>query len=182
VRVTRSFAILLVTLFAEVLCGQTFEFRNAAADPLVLGLMQDLAGRGAQKINDLEVAAFIVRESSGAFSCLLWPHSANIRSERYRGRIPAGTVAVAHTHPLYAPQPSGGDVAESKRIGLPIYVLTRWDLYVVDPSSGQRVALIERKNWTPQRGKRCECKTVWSNPAEAQQIGEIGASSSTDHR
>jgi hypothetical protein len=78
---------------------------------------------------------------------LLWPHTANLRSEHYEGEIPAGTVALAHTHPLFAERPSKGDVAESMRIRLPIYVITRWHLYVVDPQSGERVALIANRSW-----------------------------------
>lgn len=40
------------------------------------------------------------------------------------------------THPIYAEKPSRGDVDLAQRIGLPIYVVTRWYLYVVDPTTG----------------------------------------------
>ena len=179
-------AVVFLTLFATQALGQMFDFRHAADDPEVLALLQDLAVRGANQPGDLEVAAFIVLKADGGVSCLLWPHSANMRSEHYQGRIPEGTVAIAHTHPLYAPQASGGDVAQSKRIGLPIYVLTRWNLSVVDPSSGERVALIERKSWIRSMGKRSTCKTGWSNAAVAQRADGnssvvMKVSGSSDH-
>ncbi|HEX9160796.1 MAG TPA: hypothetical protein VF980_03740 [Thermoanaerobaculia bacterium] len=124
--------------------------------PDVLMVLCDLANRGARLVDQQEVAAFIVQDASGAISCVLWPHTANTRSEHYDGRIPAGTVALAHTHPLFAEHPSNGDVAESKRLGLPIYVITRWNLYVTDPHSGEHVALIARKNWV-QKTPHQEC-------------------------
>ena len=157
------FAILLLAIYATEASADSFDFRRAADDPQVLKSLQDLAVRGANLADDQEVAAFIVRDASGGTTCRLWPHTANLRSEHYRGGIPTGAVAVAHTHPLYAEQPSRGDVAESKRIGLPIYVITRWNLYVVDPRTGERVLLIVHKNWM-RGGSRNQCQSM--NPAE----------------
>src|SRR5439155_21802873 len=97
--------------------------------------------------DDREIAAFLVQDASGSIASVKWPHTAAARTERYHGVIPARTVAIAHTHPTYAPLPSRGDVAQAMRIGLPIYVITRWSLYVVDPTSGACVALIEHKDW-----------------------------------
>jgi len=163
-----------------------FDFRHAADDPEVLALLQDLAARGAYQPDDVEVAAFIVLKADGGVSCLLWPSSMSVRSAHYQGRIPEGTVAIAHTHPGYAPQASRGDVDQSKRIGLPIYVLTRRELSVVDPSSGERVALIEGKSWIRSMGKRSTCKTGWSNAAVAQRADgnssvAMKVSGSSDH-
>jgi proteasome lid subunit RPN8/RPN11 len=134
--------------FALLLFAISFDLRRAADDPQVLAFLQDLAVRGAYQVDHQEVAAFIVQDGNGVTSSVLWPHTANVRSERYRGAIPAGTVAIAHTHPLYAERPSRGDIEQAKKIGLPIYVITRWNLYVVDPSSGASIALIKNKNWT----------------------------------
>src|SRR5581483_1901773 len=83
-------------------------------------MLQDLAVRGSSKVDDLEVAAFIVKGPDGAVRCLMWPHTANRRAEEYHGSVPEGTVAIAHTHPLFAELPSRGDVEQSKRIGLPM--------------------------------------------------------------
>jgi proteasome lid subunit RPN8/RPN11 len=124
-----------------------FDYRRAADDLRVLSVLQEMAVRGAQQVDDREVAAFLVQDASGSIASVKWPHSGAARSERYDGVIPAGTVAIAHTHPTYAPLPSRGDVGQAMRIGLPIYVITRWSLYVVDPTSGTCLALIEHKNW-----------------------------------
>jgi hypothetical protein len=152
------FAILIAFLASQSF-GQSFDFRGTVDDPHVLSLLQDLAVRGAYKLGGLEVAAFIVQEPDGGFSCLLWPASAGFRSEHFSGTIPAGTVAVAHTHPGYFERPSSRDVAESKRIALPIYVVTRWNLFVVDPASGERVELIRQKDWMG-RAAHHECQSL----------------------
>lgn len=170
------FALLLLAIYTTGVSADSFDFRRATDDPQVLGSLQDLAFRGANLSDGQEVAAFIVRDGSGGTACWLWPHPANVRSEHYRGGIPTGTVAVAHTHPLGSEQPSRGDVAESKRIGLPIYVISRWDLYVVDPQTGERVPLIAHKNWM-RGGSRNQCRSMIR--AEEQQIVTVRPSDST---
>ena len=135
-----------LAIFILALLNRPFDFRTA--DPALIGILRTLANRGAFLRNDMEVAAFIVRDGNGELACQMWPHTASIRAAHYQGAVPAGTVAVAHTHPIYAEQPSRGDIEQAKRIGLPIYVITRWSLYVVDPSSGASVAVISQKNWT----------------------------------
>jgi len=126
----------------------SFDVRHSVDDPHVLSALQDLAHRGAYQTDQTEVAAFLVRDANGVITSVMWPHSANRRSEHFEGMIPAGTVAIAHTHPLQADQhPSGGDIALAKKIGLPIYVVTRRNLYVVD-SSGVVIELLTRTNWT----------------------------------
>ena len=124
-----------------------FDVRNSANDPQVLAALQNLAARGAHQVDQQEVAAFLVRDANGAVSCVMWPHTANRRSEHYEGAVPAGTVAIAHTHPIFAERPSRGDIEQAKKIGLPIYVVTRWNLYVVD-ATGEVVRLIAQKNWS----------------------------------
>lgn len=145
-------AVILLALFAP------FDLAGAAG-PEMLGILSDVSQRGARQRDDMEVAVFIVKAPDGRLSCLLWPHTASIRSARYDGAIPIGTIALAHTHPLYAEKPSRGDVALAQRMGLPIYVVTRWHLYVVDPTTGLSVELIRQKNWT-RDNPRCSCKAL----------------------
>ena len=136
-------------LFAIRLSASTagsFDVRRAADDPQVLAVMQDIALHGAYQLDQQEVAAFLVRDANGAISSVLWPLTANRRSEHSDGVVPAGTVAIAHTHPIFAERPSSGDIAQARKIGLPIYVITRWNLYVVD-ATGAVMPLIEKKNW-----------------------------------
>jgi hypothetical protein len=62
--------------------------------------------------------------------------------------IPGNVIALVHTHPPNADKkPSPGDVDTARRSGLPVYVLTRWYIYAVDPASGAIVPLIEGRNW-----------------------------------
>ena len=135
-----------VAVFIFALLNRPFDFR-AAGNPALMGILRDLGVRGANKAGDMEVAAFITQNTDGTLSCVLWPHTASIRAAHYQGAIPAGTVALAHTHPQQLERPSSGDIAQAKRIGLPIYVISRWYLYVIDPSSGASIALITQKNW-----------------------------------
>ena len=140
-------AILLLAFYASHSAAESFDVRRAADDPQVLAVMQDIARRGALQTDQQEVAAFLVRDESGAIASSLWPHTANRRSEHYEGAIPAGTVAIAHTHPIFAERPSRGDIEQARKIGIPIYVITRWSLYVVD-ETGDVTALIAHRNWT----------------------------------
>ena len=82
---------------------------------------------------DFETAAFIVRGPDGGLSRIFWPGGHLFRRARWRGVIPPNAVAVMHTHPNRMPRPSDHDIAESKRIGLPFYVVTRTTLCRVDP-------------------------------------------------
>ena len=135
-------------LAAVLLLALSFDVRHSADDPRVLAVLQDIAHRGAYQTDQQEVAAFLVRDANGVISSVFWPHTANRRSEHYDGAIPAGTVAIAHTHPWQADQhPSRGDIAQAMKIGMPIYVVTRLNLYVVE-STGEVIALFERTNWT----------------------------------
>lgn len=158
-RIVRSLSIVLILSLGTELSGQPFDFRGAPANHAVAGILRTLAGKAALKTDEMEVAIFIVREPDGDFTCRLWPHTASRRSEHYKGSIPTGTVAIGHTHPYYMPLPSGGDVAESTRIGLPIYVVSRWEVNVVDPASGKNVLLLRGTAWSDIAERR-ECTQI----------------------
>jgi len=147
-------AVFLIALFAH------FDLTGVAESEL-LGILSDVSDRGARQRDDMEVAVFIVKAPNGHLSCLLWPHTASIRSAHYDGPIPRGTIALAHTHPIYAEKPSRGDVEQAKRIGLPSYVVTRWHTYVVDPATGRSVEVIRAKNWT-RSNPSCGCRALQS--------------------
>jgi hypothetical protein len=134
--------------------AQSFDYHRIDNSALI-GALRAVALLGFLRVDNTEVAAFIVRDGD-VISCLLWPHTVLLRSARYDGKLPEGTVAVAHNHPLESPLPSRADIAEAKRIGLPMYVVTRWHLYVVDPSTGERIELIRSRDWTRGgSGDRC---------------------------
>lgn len=76
-----------------------------------------------------ESAAWIVRDGSGA-ALREWTFSGAVERASWRGPAPEGALAVVHTHPRTAdPRPSSGDVALARRLGLPVYTLTRGGLW-----------------------------------------------------
>ncbi len=152
----------IVVLLAALL-SHPFEFRRTARDANAIAALSDLARKGDDQKKEIEVAAFLVRESNGDLSCLLWPISEEQLIARFKGQFPPGVVAVAHTHPSWNPKPTRWDIDESRRTGLPIYVLTRYDVYVIDPHSGESIHVIERRYWTPRTSTRCECQANWKD-------------------
>jgi hypothetical protein len=71
-----------------------------------------------------ERGAFLIREDDGTLTMAMWPHAGFARAE-WRGGIPRGTIAVVHTHPIgMSARPSAHDVAQAKRLALPVLVVT----------------------------------------------------------
>jgi hypothetical protein len=83
------------------------------------------------RMEDEERAAFLVRRDDGTVALHHWPKS-GFRSARWKGQLPAGVIGVMHTHPVRLPRPSGQDIAEARRLGLPFYVVSRRQLCVAD--------------------------------------------------
>jgi proteasome lid subunit RPN8/RPN11 len=127
-----------------------FDFRRAD-NAALMDILRDLAGKGALLPDETEIGAFIVRKTDGELSCLLWPRTHTRRSARYTGAMPPGVVAIAHTHPPHFPHPSLADVGVARRMGLPSYVVSRRDVFVIDPSSGDSIALLANESWTGSR-------------------------------
>lgn len=82
-------------------------------------------------IDDIEVAAFVVRRDDGALDLVHWPRG-DYRKAHWDGVLPDNVIAVMHTHPAQVPRPSAQDVAEARRLRLPFYVVSRPRLCVVD--------------------------------------------------
>jgi hypothetical protein len=74
--------------------------------------------------SDRERAAFLVLRGDGTFHCAVWPASNTWHSASWSGAIPFGTVAVMHTHPRHIPQPSTQDMAQARRLDIPVLVVT----------------------------------------------------------
>lgn len=121
---------------------------QSADDAVLVGYLRDLEGRAALKTDDLEVAAFIIADDDGGLVCRMWPHTANRASEHYDGAIPKGTIAVAHSHPYRMPQPSRNDIDLAQRLKIRVYVVSRWELHVVEPEFGKDVTLLRGQGWT----------------------------------
>lgn len=113
---------------------------------LELAAMIDDSLRGPR---ETEIAAFLVLDEYGDLGLVRWQNSAKSRAQSFTGVVPAATVGIVHTHPNGWARPSSGDRREAKRTGLPIYVLTRWDIWVAGPA-GEVVPLVERQDWPDQ--------------------------------
>ncbi|MCU1350553.1 MAG: hypothetical protein JWO56_3583 [Acidobacteria bacterium] len=130
---------------------------DLVAQPNVAACFAALLKLGGYGKRPEERAAFLVLHADHTFSCVVWPPTFGYRSERWRGPIPDGTVAIVHTHPEREPAPSSFDVAEAERIGVPILVLTNHSVTAAYPSA-KRVATLAGRDWTSRGdGAHCFC-------------------------
>jgi hypothetical protein len=74
-----------------------FALQLATSDPELVAALRILAVSGSHQIDDIEVAAFLVRDGDGLVSCVMWPNNRTTRSAHFQGVIPDGTVALAST-------------------------------------------------------------------------------------
>src|SRR5712692_5282866 len=118
---------------------------------------RDLLRQGHWGLVSSERAAFIVQRADGSMGCVLWPASGLMDRETFHGRIPSGTKAIIHTHPIAWPLPSEHDRVEAERLGIPIYVLTQRAIYRTDGQAA--IALVRDAMWyreIPESSLRCE--------------------------
>lgn len=105
----------------------------------------DTAGATEQ----FEHAAFIIRTPAGNFDLLRWTQT-GFHAASWAGPIPAGVVAVIHTHPRSRPMPSMQDRAEAVRLAMPFYIVSRGALCLADVTGGvycaERIPWVHRGN------------------------------------
>ncbi len=117
-------------------CGPMTETaRRIFADVLVRSL---LVGGGR------EIAAFAVATRGEDLECALWPRHGSVHEETFYGMIPPATVALVHSHPNGAAAPSRADVEVARRLRLPVYSVTRTEVWVVDVEGTTRNLVRER--------------------------------------
>jgi hypothetical protein len=140
-------------------------------------VLSELAQLGGYGVFPHERAAFVVRDHDGAIACVLWPPTNQFQRASVRTVIPAGTIAIAHTHPMSSPAASEHDREEARRLMLPIVVVGRSSLQWVD-IDGKITASRSGVVWMKQsRAQRLcsvrpepESKTARREPAPAQQV------------
>ena len=77
-----------------------------------------------------ERAGFLVLDGDH-FRLVLWPPSHRYHAEEWNGKIPQGTVAAVHTHPIGLPDASNVDRTEAQRVGIPMFVITMRSVVLV---------------------------------------------------
>jgi hypothetical protein len=66
-----------------------------------------------------------------------------------------------HTHPLNRPKPSEADVKQAMALSLPMYVVTRSHITVIEPYDGNVIPVVSGRFWMANSvPNRCEPK--WS--------------------
>jgi hypothetical protein len=142
-----------------------FDFRQAGGDAALRGLFATFMNVSGNRTDDLEHAAFLVRASDGNLSCVQWPYANWERARIYRRVIPEGTVAILRVQAWRHQRPTSEDIAQSVRSGLPVYTLTRWHIYAVDPASGETEQIVSREDWsrglTASADGRCSLMKNW---------------------
>jgi hypothetical protein len=84
-------------------------------------------------LDPTEHAAWVVAGPSG-FVWIPWPWEGRWEKAQWRGRVPAGAVAIVHTHPARVnPQPSDLDRATSERLGVAVYTISRSGIWKAGP-------------------------------------------------
>jgi hypothetical protein len=114
--------------------------------------------------SDTERAAFIVERADGSLGCLLWPALHLFDQEAFHGAIPAGTLAIVHTHPVSAGErPSNQDQREAERLGVPIYVLSLRGVYKASPQASSSLPIVRGEFWFRRRapeGQTAHCQPM----------------------
>ena len=86
-----------------------------------------------------ERAAFLIREKDGTLTLEPWP-AGGPRHASFRGQMPAGAIAILHTHPRGEERPSAQDRVEAKRLRMPVVVITAERVMAAMPD-GREVGL-----------------------------------------
>jgi hypothetical protein len=116
------------------------------------GYFVDVMRAAAFGMRNTERAAFIVEQNDGSLGCQPWPAWHLQADETFRGVIPKGTLAIIHTHPTYRGKlPSAQDHLEAIRLGIPIYVLTRNDIYKTSTEISSSLPVVQDELWFKRR-------------------------------
>ena len=135
-----------VAAFIVVLMAAPLGVREVACDATVLQDSWNLLAQARYGQSDYEYGAFIVRDDSGQLRLSVWKFDREFRSAHFGGQLPSNVVAITHTHPNALPAPSDDDVLLARKIGLPVYVLTRMMISVTD---GRCTRIIRNGDWRP---------------------------------
>jgi len=117
-----------------------------------------------------ERAGFVIADPAGRLRVVRWNYTSEFHRATWSGTIPAGVVAIIHTHPNTYPFPSEGDRELARRSGIPVYVLTR---EMIVRTTGKRVERVLTGDWNPGRGGsgRCSMELARVDVAQSTRAG-----------
>ncbi len=95
----------------------------------------------------MEAAAFVVANPDGQLTLVPWPMDKATLESKYCGKVPAGVVAVVHTHPENCRDPSPQDFKVAAKLGVPVLVLSPHGICAANPSSGSPQWLLKDRHW-----------------------------------
>jgi hypothetical protein len=114
-------------------------------DPAVHGVFMALLRDARYGCASEEQGAFLIHNAAGATFFLRWRANGELNRATWEGPIPAGTVAIVHTHPNWLPLPSKLDVLVARQTAVPVYVLTRTRIARTD---GGQPAVVVAGDWS----------------------------------
>jgi hypothetical protein len=130
-----------------------------------------------------ECAAWVVPDGSEGVRWVNWPNGRRFLTAKWKGPVPAGAVAIVHTHPaMVDPKPSEQDIETARRIGLPVYTVSRSGIWKAVPD-GSIVPVESSRWWDACRAGGCEesrhpefrSARGATNPAESRNLGAESA-------
>lgn len=132
------------------------DIRQPVSDPCLMKTFASMLRYATGRMHGTEIAGFLVASNDESLQFQQWKGVAGVWRESYKGKVPEHVVAIVHTHPVSWSSPSSTDIAESVRIGLPIYVVSEWRIWVVDPES-RSIQVLANTGWkrTAQLDQRC---------------------------
>jgi len=112
------------------------------------------AARFGQEMS--ERAAWVLKDDAGRLRWLAWPAEYQYRRAQWEGPVPARAVAIAHTHPTAGdPKPSEQDVETARRLGVPVYTVSRSGIWKAMPD-GSIVPVRDSDWWSACRAGPCD--------------------------
>ena len=120
---------------------------NLACEATILHGAWDLLSQSMWGRSERERAAFVLRDNEGDLVLSPWPYNAS-SMEASTSSIPDGVVAILHTHPNERRNPSSDDAALARKLGIPVFVVTR---YSIRATNGSGIEAVWNGDWNPDR-------------------------------
>lgn len=103
-----------------------------------------------------ECAAWVVSGEAEGTRWVAWPNGRRFLAARWTGPIPAGAVAIVHTHPAVVdPKPSEQDIETAGHLGIPVYTVSRSGIWKALPD-GSVVPVDDARWWNSCRSGACD--------------------------